>query len=150
MHDLPCDGFNIDHVVIAPRGVYAVETKSFRRPKARGGQEDQSHRVGYDGTRLRFPDWATAAPIEQAWKQAQWLQRLLRDALQRDVPVVPAVALPGWYVDRDESGKRADVVVFTPMGKGAEFMAWQPERIPEDQRNLIAQALAVRYPQVEG
>lgn len=27
-------------------------------------------------------------------------------------------------------------------------MAWQPERIPEDQRNLIAQALAVRYPEV--
>lgn len=27
-------------------------------------------------------------------------------------------------------------------------MAWQPERIPEDQRNLIVQALAVRYPEV--
>ena len=27
-------------------------------------------------------------------------------------------------------------------------MAWQPERIPEDQCNLIAQALAVRYPEV--
>ena len=39
-------------------------------------------------------------------------------------------------------------MVFTPIGKGAEFMAWQPERIPEDQRNLIAQALAVRYPEV--
>ena len=44
--------------------------------------------------------------------------------------------------------KRAEVVVFPPIGKGAEFMAWQPERIPEDQRNLIAQALAVRYPEV--
>lgn len=150
MHDLPCEGFNIDHVVIAPRGVYAVETKSFRRPKGSGGKEDQTHRVGYDGTKLRFPDFATSAPIEQAMQQAQWLQRRLRDALQREFPVVAAVALPGWYVDRDEVGKRADVVVFTPMGKGAEFIARQPERIPEDQRNLIAQALAVRYPQVEG
>src|SRR3546814_9596323 len=26
-HDLPCEGFNIDHIVIAPRAVYAVETK---------------------------------------------------------------------------------------------------------------------------
>lgn len=150
MHDLPCEGFNIDHVVIAPRGVYAVETKSFRRPKGSGGKDDQTHRVGYDGTKLRFPDFATAAPIEQAVQQAQWLQRRLRDALQRDFPVIAAVALPGWFVDRDEIGKRADVVVFTPMGKGAEFMAWQPERIPEDHRHLIAQALAVRYPQVEG
>ena len=137
-------------MVIAPRGVYAVETKSFRRPKGSGGKDDHTHRVGYDGTKLRFPDFATAAPIEQAVRQAQWLQRRLRDALQRDFPVVAAVALQGWYVDRDEVGKRADVVVFTPMGKGAEFMARQPERIPEDQRNLIAQALAVRYPQVDG
>lgn len=149
MHDLPCEGFNIDHVVIAPRGVYAVETKSFRRPKGTGGKDDQTHRVVYDGTTLRFPDFATAKPIEQATRQAQWLQRKLRDGLQRSFPVIAAVALPGWYVDRDEIGQRADVVVFTPMGKGAEFMTWQPERIPEDQRNLIAQALAVRYPQVE-
>lgn len=148
MHDLPCEGFNIDHVVIAPRGVYAVETKSFRRPKGAAGKDDRTHRVGYDGSTLRFPDFATSAPIEQAAQQAQWLQRRLRDGLQRDYPVFAAVSLPGWFVDRDEVGKRAEVVVFTPIGKGAEFMAWQPERIPEDQRNLIAQALAVRYPEV--
>ena len=148
MHDVPCEGFNLDHVVIAPRGVYAVETKSFRRPKGSGGRDDQTHRVGYDGRTLRFPDFATSAPIEQAQQQAHWLQRRLRDALQRDFPVIAAVALPGWFVDRDEIGKRAEIVVFTPMGKGADFMAWQPERIPIDQRNLIAQTLAVRYPEV--
>ena len=83
-------------------------------------------------------------------RQAQWLQRYLRDALQREFPLVPAVSLPGWFVDRDETAKRAEVVVVTPVGKGAEFMAWQPERIAEDQRHLIAQALALRYPEVEG
>lgn len=149
MHDLPCEGFNIDHVVIASRGVYAVETKSFRKPQGEGGRDDRSHRVGYDGTKLRFPDFATTAPIEQAAQQAQWLQRHLRDVLHREFPVIPAVSLPGWFVDRDETAKRAEVVVFTPVGKGAEFMAWQPERIAEDQRHLIAQALALRYPEVE-
>lgn len=33
-HDLPCEGFNIDHIVIAPRAVYAVETKSFHPAQA--------------------------------------------------------------------------------------------------------------------
>lgn len=147
MNDLPCEGFNIDHVVIAPRGVYAVETKSFRRARSSGDDKnDATHRVGYDGIGLRFPDFTTKAPIEQAKRQADWLQRHLRDVLKHNYPVISAVSLPGWFVDRNDAGKRADVVVFTPMGKGAEFMAWQPERIDEAQRNLIAQALAMRYP----
>ena len=150
LHDLPCEGFNIDHVVVAPRGVFAVETKSFRKPKASGDRTEGLHRVAYDGTGLRFPDFRTKAPLEQAVQQAQWLRRFLRDRLQREVPVIPAVALPGWFVERDEAGKRAGVVVFSPMGKGADFMAWAPERLDADQRHLIAQMLASRYPEIEG
>jgi hypothetical protein len=150
LHDLPGDGFNIDHVVIAPRGVYAIETKSYRKPRnASERNDDPSHRVTYDGNALRFPDFLTKRPIEQASRQAEWLRRLLRSEHGLDVPVIAAVALPGWFVVRTESGKRAEVVVFTPMGRGAEFMAWQPERIPIDQRRIIAQALATRYPALE-
>jgi hypothetical protein len=150
LHDLPADGFNIDHVVIAPRGVYAVETKSFRKPRnATERNDDPSHRVTYDGSALRFPDFVTKHPIEQASRQAEWLRRLLRSENGLDVPVIPAVSLPGWFIERTDSGKRAEVIVFTPMGRGAEFMAWQPERIPIDQRRIIAQALATRYPALE-
>jgi hypothetical protein len=98
---------------------------------------------------LRFPDFMTREPIEQAIRQAQWLRRTLRDALGREVPVVPIVALPGWYVKRSEAGKRADVQVFTPMGKGADFMAWESENITPDQRRLIAEMLAARYPVID-
>ena len=70
-------------------------------------------------------------------------------ALGREVPIVPVVALPGWFVVRTEEGKRADVQVFTPMGRGAEFMAWEPERIAPDQRRLIAENLAARYPVID-
>jgi len=31
-HDFPADGFNVDHVVIGPTGVFAVETKARRKP----------------------------------------------------------------------------------------------------------------------
>ena len=150
LHDLPTEVGNIDHVVIAPRGVFAVETKSFRKPK--GVTDDPNHpghEVHYDGTGLRFPDFATKEPVEQAMRQAQWLRRTLRDKLGREVPVLPAVALPGWYIVKNEDGKRAEVQVFTPMGRGAEFMAWQQERIHDAERRLIAQTLAARYPLIE-
>lgn len=150
LHDLPCEEFNIDHVVIAPRGIYAVETKSFRKPKdASGDRRGPGHEVRYDGKTLMFPDFATREPIEQAARQAQWLRRRLRDALQTEYPVIAAVALPGWYVVRSDEGKRAEVQVFTPMGKGAEFMAWEPQRVDQTQRCVIAETLAARYPTLE-
>jgi hypothetical protein len=150
LHDLPAEYGNIDHVVIAPRAVYAVETKSFRKPRhASDNRDDPSHQVRYDGKRLVFPDFAVHEPIEQAVRQAQWLRRTLRDALQRELPVIPAIALPGWYVVRTAEGKRGEPQVFTPMGKGADFMAWEPERLSPDQRRLIAETLAARYPVID-
>src|SRR5690606_9842720 len=74
------------------------------------------------GEALRFPDWRDDAPVIQARRQAQWLARYLRESLGREIPVMPAIALPGWWIDRTEESKRSDVRVFTPMGKGADFL----------------------------
>lgn len=144
LHDLPAENFNIDHIVIGPRAVYAVETKSFRRPRGQG--DAAVHRVTFDGKALRFADFVNTDAVEQAARQAQWLRRQLRESPGIDVPVVPALALPGWYIDKTEAGKTSEVLVFTPMGKGADFLARGQERITPEQRRVIAQALAVRYP----
>jgi hypothetical protein len=145
-HDLPCDGFNIDHIVITPRAVYAVETKSFRKP--RGSSDDSHYKVSFDGEALQFPDWSDIGPIVQARRQAQWLARYLRESLARDIPVVPAVALPGWFIERTEASKQSDVRVFTPIGRGAEFLLRGQEALDASIRALVAQAIALRYPDV--
>lgn len=144
LHDLPSDVGNIDHVVVAPQGVFAVETKSFRKPK--GGE---NHRVRYDGKTLHFPDFTNTASIEQAQRGAQWVARYLRDTLGQDTPVIAALALPGWFIERTEASKASPVRVFTPIGRGAEFMASPPERLDAARRGLIAQALALKYPEVK-
>lgn len=147
MHDLPGETFNIDHVVISPRGVYAVETKSFRKPKrVRAGD---TYRVSFDGAALRFPDFIEKGAVEQARRQAQWLSKVLRESLKRDVPVIPAVALPGWHIDQSEDVWRgAPVKVFSPMGGGANFMSKDIQTIDATTQNLIRDALAVRYPDI--
>lgn len=148
MHDLPCEGFNIDHVVIAPRGVYAVETKSFRKPK--GSADDSHYKVGYNGKVLRFPDFIEKDAVAQAERQAQWLRRTLKEVLGDDSPVIPAVALPGWLIENSEEvWMTAPVKVFTPMGGGANFMAKDIARLDATQRALVAKALALRYPVIE-
>lgn len=147
LHDLPAEGFNIDHVVIAPRAVYAVETKSFRKPAK--ASEAQTYQVTFDGQVLRFPDFIEKDAVAQAERYAGWLQRVLRDT-GFDVPVVPALALPGWMVQQSEDTWRtARTKVFSPMGNGAHFMAKDVARIDPAQRIRIAQALALRFPKIE-
>jgi hypothetical protein len=144
LHDLPSDVGNIDHVVVAPQGVFAIETKSFRKPKGDG----ENYRVRYDGKALHFPDFVNVDAIAQAERSAQWVQRYLRDKDMPETPVTSALALPGWYIERTDAAKGAAVRVFTPMGRGADFLANPPERLDKDQRSLIAQALALRYPEI--
>lgn len=101
-HDLPADGFNIDHAVISRRGVFAVETKGYI--KAGDESARAAATVVFDGRSLAFPRWTTAKPIEQAERQAKWLSDWLASATGEPVGVLPVVALPGWFVDRKGRG----------------------------------------------
>src|SRR5690606_25026957 len=98
---------------------------------------------------LRLPDFVEKGAVEQARRQAQWLSYLLREAVSREVSVTPALALRGWLVDQcEETWRDAGVKVFTPRGGGANFMAKDIQAIDQTTRNLIRDALAVRYPDI--
>ena len=97
-HDIPAEGFNIDHVVAARSGIYAIETKG--RAKLRSGDGRKDARVEFDGKELKFPKWRETEPIAQAERQAKWLQRWLSSAVGESVHVNAVLVLPGWYVER--------------------------------------------------
>lgn len=101
-HDFPAENFNIDHVVISRRGVFAVETKGYSKPGDMRGKAGAT--VVFDGQSLAFPRWTTREPIEQAERQAKWLAEWLKAATGEPVGALPVVALPGWYVDRKGRG----------------------------------------------
>lgn len=145
-HDLPAERFNIDHVVVTPRAVLAIETKSRRKP-AQGGRD--SARVTYDGRGLKFPDHATVKPIEQAARQADWLRKHLASATGDPVPVIPVIALPGWYVDLTREGSRANVVVVNPRNTGVLSKLGSAASLNPSAMRRVAHALAQRYPDLE-
>lgn len=97
-HDFPAGRFNIDHIVVSPSGIFAVETKA--RSKGSGKKPMDEAKVIYDGERLRFPNWVTAEPIDQAKAQAAWLTKWLSSAVGDPVKVSPIVTIPGWFIDR--------------------------------------------------
>jgi hypothetical protein len=65
-HDVPADGFNIDHVVVARQGLFAIETKGFTKVGPRGKTNST---VTLKGEVLQFPTFATKEPLEQASRQ---------------------------------------------------------------------------------
>jgi hypothetical protein len=113
LHDIQAPGFNIDHVVIAPGGVFAVETKHRLKPTSGDGKADAQ--VSFDGKALRFPDWTDTTTAVQAAAQARWLSERLSRATGLPVKARPIIALPGWYVTLTE---RSEVLAINPKACG--------------------------------
>lgn len=120
-HDVQAGTFNIDHVVVSPSGVFAVETKSRRKPPAGGGADKV--RVRYDGKALSFPGWSETEPIVQAERQAKWLAAYLRKATGESFPVTPVLALPGWFVENTARISEGMVRVINPRKSGWLFLS---------------------------
>jgi hypothetical protein len=131
-HDLPAEGFNIDHVVVGRTGVYAVETKG--RPKSTGDSSEKGWEVAYDGKSLQFPDWQTSEPLEQAERQATWLRKWLSSAVGEQVPVRPVLILPGWYIRRTAGGGM-------PVFNGKEVRAYLPKVRAGDLSEILVERI---------
>jgi hypothetical protein len=101
-HDVPAEGFNIDHVTVGPSGVLSIETKGRAKPINDDGKAQWT--VEYDGSVLHFPGWRETEPLTQAQRQAKWLQEWLTKAVGEKIDVRPVLALPGWYVKRTRGG----------------------------------------------
>lgn len=108
-HDVPFEGFNIDHVLIGPPGVFAVETKSPRKRASIKGVERAT--VYSDGQVLKFPTWTDTRFIAQTRRNAETLSTWLSSATGEFVAVRGILTLPGWRIERLKPG---DVNVLRP------------------------------------
>lgn len=119
-HDVVGEGFNVDHVLIGPAGVFSIETKTWSKP-AKGSPE-----ISFDGETLRAAGWEPDRnPIIQAKGQASWLHGLLAGSTGKSFPVRPVVLFPGWFV-KDSRSSRKDLWVLEPKALAA-FLSNEPE-----------------------
>lgn len=77
-HDVPAEGFNLDHVVISTHGIFAIETKSWTKTWTKPWPEAT---ITVDGDQLvlagRKPD---SNPMDQAAGAARWLEGMLAES----------------------------------------------------------------------
>lgn len=124
LHDIVGDGFNVDHVVLGRKGIYAVETKTLSKPS--GGE------VTYDGKELKLAGfWPLGDPVGEVLAVASWLQRILKEMTGKHERVRPVVVFPGWYVRNQGAPERPDVWVLNPEQLPA-IIDTQPQSLSED------------------
>lgn len=128
-HDLPCERFNIDHVVVGPTGVFAVETKT-RSKQKRANDVQNDYTATFDGKVINFAGWRDRRCLEQAERQAKWLGDWLTSATGERTTATPAIAIPGWRIERLKGSNKQPTRVFTP--REAKSLVRNPTSQPLD------------------
>ncbi len=104
LHDVPLVSakkpYNIDHVVIGSTGVFAVETKSYRKRIGRPGFK--SHIITFAGDKLIFPWGESRKEVEGVRQKAKWLEEKASMICQIQIQAQPVLVFPGWYVESNE------------------------------------------------
>ncbi len=153
LHDIPCHEvkkgkrkvlFNIDHLLIGPAGIFAIETKTMRK---RQGRNDK---LVFDGEQVCYAGSNVPLkynPVPQARRQAGWLERELASlskAIDKDLKVSPVVTFPGWFVT---SSVRMDSVrIFgTPTIKAMRsFLSYQQELLSPGDIALVEERIKLQ------
>jgi len=136
-HDVPADGFNIDHIVISSHGILVVETKTLSKPSPDSKVTWGPQGLLVAGKRLERD------PINQVRAQVDWVRRLIADSTGKSFWVFGAVVFPGWWVDPPPPGSRSDVWVLEPKGLPG-FLGHEPVRLEASDVALAAYHLS-RY-----
>ena len=89
LHDLTGEGFNVDHALIGPAGLFTVETKTYHKP-AKGKPE-----IVYDGEHVTVAGYVPERNVVvQGKAQAHWLQNVLLESTGQRFKVQSVVLYP--------------------------------------------------------
>ncbi len=142
-HDVPVEkvsgSFNLDHVVVGPTGLFAIETKTRRKGRAREGFAD--HKVLYDGRQLIWPWAEDTYGLKQAQNEAGWLTKWVKEMTGLSISAKPVLALPGWWVETRALGP---VSVQNAKNLGSYIQGKGIRLLDDGQIDLIARQLDAR------
>jgi hypothetical protein len=130
-HDICAKDFNVDHVVVSPKGIFVIETKTRSKPKG------TRVTVRYDGEKLSVNgNVPSRDPIKQVLAISAWVQELVKKSTGKSFPVRPVVLFPGWYVETENASAHDKVWVLNPKCL-LSFIQNEKVDLPPEDVNLI-------------
>ena len=140
-HDVPIeDGkrrFNVDHLLIGPNGVFAIETKNYSKPK-RG-----EVKVTYDGKHVR---WNGVSHRDDEARQAIAVAMAAKDLIFKEtglkVFVKPVLCAVGWFATSDSLFGHPVLVLMEKQLGSLIPKVYPKVPLSEQDRNLIVAKLS--------
>ncbi len=131
-HDIPGQGFNLDHVVMDRSGIYVIETKTMSKP------DKGETRLVFDGESISsFGRPLDRNPVTQVRAARQWLAELIQESTGRKFPVRQVVVFPGWYIEPTAEARASDVWVLNPKALPS-FISHSAEQMNAEDVKLCA------------
>ncbi|MGD9186899.1 MAG: nuclease-related domain-containing protein [Desulfobacteraceae bacterium] len=124
-HDVVGDQFSIDHLVVGPKGVFAIQTHA--RSVSASKQSPDDRIVTYNGRELFFPKGRDHGIVENARMNAEKLSQWLTGQTEEPVAVRAIISLPGWTVRRTSS---EGMPIINPKQFASLFEHIQPWQLP--------------------
>jgi len=130
--DIVVTGENVDHVLVGPGGIFAIETKTY--------SIFGNGCVGVDEAGvLRLANKpALGNPLDQAKRCAEKVRKLLHDRTRRPYKIMPVLIFPGWTL---KTAKAQTGVVVLNDGTITEFFEGMPPVLSDTEITDIASHL---------
>jgi Nuclease-related domain len=137
-HDIPADGFNLDHVVICKSGLYVIETKTYSKP------DKGEAKIIFDGDAFFLNGKIkTDKPIIQVRAASKWLNDLILQVTGLKLTAKPVIVFPGWFIEPTSESKTSDVWVLNPKALPT-FIGNSKEQLSIEQVRMVSGHLS-RY-----
>lgn len=132
-HDVDTGKGNIDHIIISPKGIFTVETKTWSK-------YGNNAEITYDGDQLLVngnkPD---NDPVAQCFAEADWLKDFLLESTGKLFNVIPLLVFPGWFINKTSIYKAQErgFQLYNPNFFQKQF-ADTPDRISREDIHLAS------------
>lgn len=137
LHDVPGDGFHIDHVAVGHNGVFVIAANGQHQPRGSGAGQQ----VLFDEGWLIFPDSEDIDAIIQVRGQVAWLGTWLARNLGRPCHPTPVLCLPGWHVELKTT---PTFPILNQKYLGWTIPGWQGETLNEEEIQRVCSLLTGR------
>ena len=131
-HDIIGENFNIDHVIISKKGIYVIETKTYRKP------ENGNAKIHFDGRKLTIESLGELTkPLNQVNAASNWLKNMLTETTGKNFRVKPVILFPGWFINTTKEGKGSNIWVLNPKALPS-YIENQPDIISQEDLKLVS------------
>ena len=140
-HDVPLEkdgrNFNVDHLLVGPNGIFAIETKNYTKP-GKGSTE-----VKYDGKTILWcgKHHTECDEIGQSMSVAQSAKKLIDELSGLSVFVQPVLCAVGWYANSTNLYGHPVLLVMEKTLRSTIVKVPAKRALTEVERNKIVAAL---------